>query len=181
MRFVTCLAATVLVFCTARSVTAQQCWRVSCDSNSTISVTGGAAPSVAVTSSAGRESRTRATNVSGWVASCVSEVVSGQVALGLLSGRAVPFGAADVAAGFDPDAAWGLVRCPDHPNVDVAADFYAIYEVATPPQRVVDLVVARAFGATVVPELAVSSSPSGSADRPLITRVPVLRQAQRAS
>ncbi len=158
-----------LVIVGSLSVMAGQCSTLVCDDNSTIMATGGIAPSVAVTSTAGGESHTRATNVSAWVASCFGEVVTGKVALGLFSGRAVPFGRTEVAAGFDPDASWGLVRCPDHPNVGVAGDFYAIYEVATPPQRVIDIVVARASGATVLPELAVLSSPSGSANRPLVT------------
>lgn len=148
---------------------AQECWRVACDSNTTLTVIGGVSPSVAVASTAITESRNAGTAASGWVTSCVGEVVSGEQALALLSGRAVPFDQTDLSPRFDPTASWGLVRCPAHPNAGVAGDLYAIYEVAAPPQRVIDLVVARAYGATVLPELVVSSLPSGSLDHPLVT------------
>ena len=106
---------------------------------------------------------------SGWVASCSGEVVSGAEALKWLSNRAVPFGESDVAPGYDGAASWGMIRCPAHPNVDVAGDVFAVYELGEPPQRVVDLVVARAYEATVLPVLVVGSSPTGSGEQPLVT------------
>lgn len=86
-----------------------------------------------------------------------------------LSNRAVPFDESDVAPGYDGAAFWGMIRCPAHPNAGVAGDVYAAYEVGDPPQRVVDLVVARAYEATVLPALVVGSSPTGSGEQPLVT------------
>ncbi len=106
---------------------------------------------------------------SGWVASCSGEVVSGAEALKWLSNRAVPFDESDVAPGYDGAASWGMIRCPAHPNVAVAGDVFAVYELGEPPQRVVDLVVARAYEATVLPVLVVGSSPSGNGGQPLVT------------
>ena len=146
-----------------------ECLLSSCDRNTTITAVGGAAPSVEIVSVGRRERVEERGAASGWVASCGGEVISGAEALLWLSNRAVPLGESDVAPGFDADAAWGLVRCPAHPNPGVAGDVFAVYELGDPPQRVVDVVIARAYEATVLPTLLVGSSPGGDADHPWVT------------
>ncbi len=167
----TCAAvALVLLGGAAATVDAESCRDEDCSTNDSVHVTGGYQPSVELTASVGTEREHG--GAPDWVRTCSYRELTGADALAWVSPRATPLTHTDVAAGYDADSVWVMIRCPAHPHPVIAADVYAIYQPGDPPRRVIDLVVSRAYDQTELTEFELEASPEGSPDRPLLTQLP---------